>query len=79
MMSVRGLLLHAWKFFFAGKGLSFRTGQSFGESMLVGAVTGLVVVAFRYMIDLGRRFILEGLGGHAQLAGIADGCAFGQR
>ncbi|MBQ3289035.1 MAG: chloride channel protein [Kiritimatiellae bacterium] len=78
MMSVRGLLLHAWKFFFAGKGLSFRTGQYFGESMLVGAVTGLVVVAFRYMIDLGRRFILDGLGGHAQLAGFADGCAFGQ-
>ena len=39
------------KFLFAGKGMSVRTGRFLGESMLVGAVTGLVVVAFKYMID----------------------------
>lgn len=39
------------KFLFAGKGMSVRTGRFLGESMLVGAVTGLVVVVFKYMID----------------------------
>lgn len=42
-----------WKFLFSGKGLSFRTGQYFGESMLIGAITGLVVVLFRYLIGFG--------------------------
>ena len=47
----RRLSITSWKFLLAGKGLSFRTGQYFGESMLVGLVTGFVVVVFRYMID----------------------------
>ena len=68
MMRARGPLRNAWRFFVAGKGLSFRTGQYFGESMFVGAAVGLTVVAFRYMIDLGRRFILDGIGGHSQLS-----------
>ena len=32
--------------------MSVRTGRFLGESMLVGAVTGLAVVAFKYLIDL---------------------------
>ena len=39
------------KFLLAGRGMSVRTGRYFGESMLVGAVTGLAVVVFKYMID----------------------------
>jgi CIC family chloride channel protein len=64
-----------WKFFRAGRGLSFRTGKYFAESMLVGAVTGLVVVAFRYMIDFGREYVLEGIGHHRTLSTLADGAA----
>lgn len=70
-MRIRELLLPVWKFLLAGKGLSFRTGQYFGESMLVGMVTGLVVVAFRYLIDFGGRFIFDGVGGHARLSRLA--------
>ena len=44
------------KFLFAGKGLSVRTGRFFGESMLVGAVTGLVVVVFKHMIDFAHYY-----------------------
>ena len=55
-----------WRHFLAGKGLSFRTGLYFGESMLVGVATGLVVVAFRFMIDLGDRFIFHGIGGNSK-------------
>ncbi len=78
MKSVREFLLPVWKFLLAGKGLSFRTGQYFGESMLLGAATGLVVVAFRYMIDLGGRFVFNGIGGHEKLSRLAHGEAAGQ-
>ena len=61
--------------FFAGKGLSFRTGKYFGEAMLIGLVTGFVVVGFRYLIFLGRRYILEGIGHHHSLSTLADGSA----
>ena len=44
------------KFFLAGKGMSVRTGRFIGESALVGAVTGLVVVAFKYLIDLAHHY-----------------------
>lgn len=47
------------KFLFAGKGMSVRTGRFLGESMLVGAVTGLVVVVFKYMIDFAHRYFAE--------------------
>jgi CIC family chloride channel protein len=47
------------KFLFAGKGMSVRTGRFLGESMLVGAVTGLVVVAFKCMIDFAHRHFAE--------------------
>ena len=47
------------KLLFAGKGLSFRTGKYFGESMLVGLAVGLVVVAFRCLIDFVHANVLE--------------------
>ena len=68
--------MRTWRIFLAGKGFSFRTGQYFGEAMLVGAATGLVVVAFRYMIDLGHRFVLEGIGGHSGLSRLGEGMTF---
>lgn len=68
--------MRTWRVFLAGKGFSFRTGQYFGEAMLVGAATGLVVVAFRYMIDLGHRFVLEGIGGHSGLSRLGEGMTF---
>ncbi|HBJ59328.1 MAG TPA: hypothetical protein DDY72_02470 [Verrucomicrobia bacterium] len=55
---LRDISLSSWKFFRAGKGLSFRTGQYFGEAALIGVLTGLVVVAFRYMIDYGTRALI---------------------
>ncbi len=51
------LSISSWKFFRAGKGLSFRTGQYFGEAALIGVLTGFVVVGFRYMIDFGTRYL----------------------
>ena len=78
MTRVRELLRPFWKLLLAGKGLSFRTGQYFGESMLVGAATGLLVVVFRYMIDFGRRVLMDGIGGHSQLSRLADGAAIGR-
>lgn len=72
-VSISGL-----KFLRAGRGLSFRTGKYLGESILVGAATGFVVVAFRYMIDCGRRWIMEGVGHHQFLSTLADGEAFGR-
>ena len=62
--------------FLAGEGLSFRTGQYFGEAMLVGALTGLVVVAFRYMIDFGKEWIMEGMGRHSFVSSLSDKASF---
>ena len=62
-MSFKDFSISSWKFFLAGKGLSFRTGKYFGQAVLVGAFAGLVVVGFRYLIEFGRRWIFEGLGG----------------
>ncbi|MBO5751897.1 MAG: chloride channel protein [Kiritimatiellae bacterium] len=50
----RKLSISSFRFFRAGKGLSFRTtGKYLGEAMLVGVVTGFVVVLFRWAIDTG--------------------------
>jgi len=46
------------KFLSAGRGFTFRTGRYFGEALLVGLVTGFVVVAFRYLIDFGSSLLL---------------------
>lgn len=49
----RRLSKTSWKLLLAGEGMSFSTGRHFGESILVGALTGIVVVCFRYMMDAG--------------------------
>ena len=74
----RKLSLSSIKFFLAGKGLSFRTGKYFGESILVGLVTGFVVVVFRYMIDKAADLLMEGLGHHRFLSTIPDGTVMRQ-
>ncbi len=56
----RRISISSWKFLLAGKGISFRTGQYFAESMLVGLVVGFVVVAFRYLIDFGESLLMGG-------------------
>ena len=75
---IRRLSISGLRFLRAGKGLSFRTGKYFGESFIVGVVAGFVVVGFRYMIDLGNRWIMEGLGHHHGLSCLSDGDAFGR-
>ena len=50
----RRLSISSFRFFLAGKGLSFHTtGKYLGEALLVGAATGIVVVLFRWMIGMG--------------------------
>ena len=66
------------RYFLAGKGISFRTGKYFGESMIVGAATGIVVVGFRFLIDLGKGFLMDGIGHHAELSRLSDGRAIGR-
>ena len=51
------------KFWLAGRGLSFRTGKYIGQALLVGIFAGLVVVGFRFLIDLGYEWISCRLGG----------------
>ena len=72
----KGFSIFSWRFFTAGRGLSFRTGKYFGESMLVGVLTGLVVVGFRYMIDFGKQFIMEGIGHHSFVSSFSDKVGF---
>ena len=50
----RRISISSFRFLLAGKGLSFRTGQHFGEAFLVGVFVGFVVVAFRYLIPRQR-------------------------
>ena len=45
------------RYFLSGKGISFRTGKYFGQAVLVGIFAGLVVVGFRFLIDLGFEWI----------------------
>ena len=53
----RRLSISSFRFFLAGKGLSFQTGKYFFQALLVGALAGLVVVAFRCLIELGCEWI----------------------
>jgi len=55
---LRRISITGWKIFLAGKGISFRTGQYLGESVLVGLVTGFIVVAFRQLIDVGESLLM---------------------
>ena len=66
----------SWKFFMAGDGISVRMGRYFGESLLVGLLTGFVVVGFRYMIGWGYAWITEGIGHHQTLSRLSAGAAF---
>ena len=77
-MNTKRLSMSSLRFLRAGKGLSFRTGKYFFESMVVGAATGFVVVAFRYMIMFGKRWIMEGIGHHQFLSRLPDGEALAQ-
>ena len=45
------------KFIAGGSGLSYATTRYLGESILVGTLTGFVVVAFHWMIELGFRYL----------------------
>ena len=75
----RRLSISSFRFFLAGKGLSFRTtGKYLGEALLVGLFTGVVVVVFRWMLGLGFRFILQGLGHHHVMSSLPSGSAFAQ-
>ena len=75
---VRSLQTLTRKFFLGGKGLSLRTGRYFGEAILVGFVTGFVVVGFRYLINFGTAWILEGVGRHHSMSRLSDGAAIGR-
>ncbi|MBR7180450.1 MAG: chloride channel protein [Kiritimatiellae bacterium] len=72
------LSISSWKFFLAGDGMSVRTGRYFVESAIVGAITGLVVVAFRWMIDFTSKVVMEGLCRHEALSSLPDGAAIGR-
>ena len=75
----RRLSISSFRFFLAGKGLSFRTtGKYLGEALLVGLVTGVVVVVFRWMLGLGFKFLLQGLGHHHVMSSLPSGSAFVQ-
>lgn len=75
---LKRVFITVWKFFLGGEGMSFRTGKYLGEAMLVGAATGFVVVAFRYLIEFGRTVLLEGIGHHYALSRMPDGAAIGR-
>jgi len=67
----RRLSISSFRFFLAGKGLSFRTtGKYLGEALLVGIVTGLVVVAFRWMIGMGFSLAARVASGDAPAASL---------
>ena len=73
----RRLSISSFRFFLAGKGLSFHTtGKYLGEAMLVGIVTGLVVVVFRWLIGIGFDGLLKGIGHHHVMSCLPSGSAF---
>ena len=55
----RRLSISSFRFFLAGKGLSFQTGKYFSQALLVGVLSGFVVSAFRFLIDLGFAWVLD--------------------
>ena len=61
-MRLAQISAHIQKFFLAGKGLSFTTGKYFVQAVLVGVFAGLVVVGFRYLIDLGYEWFFCRIG-----------------
>ncbi|MBR0196659.1 MAG: chloride channel protein [Kiritimatiellae bacterium] len=75
---LKKLWIGVLKFLFSGKGLSVKTGRYVSESIVVGAFTGFIVVAFRAALDFTRRWILEGIGKRESLSRISDGAAIGR-
>ncbi len=55
----RRLSISSFRFFLAGKGLSFRTGKYFVQALFVGVLSGLVVAAFRALISCGDAWLFE--------------------
>ena len=53
----RKLAINFWKFFLSGNGMTIRTGRYFGRAAALGAIVGLVTVAFHRMIEFGHEFI----------------------
>lgn len=72
----RQLTKSSRKFLVAGSGLSVQTGRYFGESILVGTVTGFTVVAFHWMAVFAQRNVMERIGHHHFLSRLSDGAAF---
>ncbi len=62
-MKVQDVVFSLRKFLPGGSGSVFRTGKYFGQALLVGVFVGFVVVAFRYLINLGHDWIFCRLGG----------------
>ncbi len=52
----RRLSISSWKFFLSGNGMTIRTGRYFGRAALLGAIVGLLTVAFERMIEFGHAF-----------------------
>ena len=52
----RRLSISSWKFFLSGNGMTIRTGRYFGRAALLGAIVGLLTVAFERMIEFGDAF-----------------------
>ena len=53
----RKLAINFWKFFLSGNGMTIRTGRYFGRAAALGAIVGLVTVAFHRIIEFGHEFI----------------------
>ena len=51
------LAINIWKFFLSGNGMTIRTGRYFGRAAALGAMVGLVTVAFLRLIEFGHEFI----------------------
>ena len=68
-MRISHIPARARRFLLAGNGLSVATGKYFGLAVLVGAFAGLVVVGFRFLVDLGYEWISVRIGRH----GVAQG------
>lgn len=52
----RRLSISSWKFFLSGNGMTIRTGRYFGRAAALGAIVGLVTVAFLRLIEFGSGF-----------------------